>query len=251
MNTVYIYALLDPLTNEIRYIGKTQNINRRYKQHINLNNIKTHTHRDNWIKKLINNNLYPIIEVLDEVPEDNWQFWEIHWIALIKSWEFNLTNIGFGGEGGIRCSEETKKKISLKNTGNKYRLGKTFTPQQLLNISNSLIGHKQRQETIDRRAISNFKDINVIKLKEEYDKKLTYAKLGEIFNLSASKIYRTLKEYNLLNNSDKLKKKVLCVETGIIYDSVTAARKDTKVTRIYNALKTGKPMNGLHFEYAN
>ena len=30
---MYIYKLTDPRNNEVRYIGKTTNIKRRYKQH--------------------------------------------------------------------------------------------------------------------------------------------------------------------------------------------------------------------------
>ena len=248
LTETFIYTLTDPITNKIRYVGKTNNIDKRYKQHINLNNIRNNTHRDNWIKKLIKNNLYPIMEILDVVPNNNWPYWEIFWIAQIKLWGFELTNIGIGGEGG-NCTEETKKKISLKNKGNKYRLGTKHTPQQLLNISNSLIGIKQSSETINKRAISNFKDIDIIKLKEEYDKMLTYAELGLLFNLSASKIYRTLKQNNLLNNKNKTHKRVICVETGKIYSSVSDAKKNDASSSIFNALKYGLTSKGCHWKY--
>lgn len=43
--------------------------------------------------------------------------------------------------------------------------------------------------------------------------------------------------------------KVLCQETGIIYDSVRDASRDTKIImqQIYNSIRSGKPRNGLTF----
>jgi len=34
LNVVYIYMLVDPLTNLVRYIGKSNNIDVRFKEHI-------------------------------------------------------------------------------------------------------------------------------------------------------------------------------------------------------------------------
>jgi hypothetical protein len=41
---VYIYSLTDPITNEIRYIGKSINPNQRYHSHLSRSKeVKTHT----------------------------------------------------------------------------------------------------------------------------------------------------------------------------------------------------------------
>jgi hypothetical protein len=121
MNT-YIYGLIDPITNEIRYIGKSNNPQKRYPQHINeakLNNTK----KSNWIKKLLREYKRPELFIIDEVSKNNWQFWEEHYISLFKSWGFNLTNQTKGGGADYEYflnkpqSEETKQKksLSLKN----------------------------------------------------------------------------------------------------------------------------------------
>ena len=47
MNT-FIYALIDPRTNEIRYVGKSNMPNIRYKAHIR-NRKQNNTHKNNWI----------------------------------------------------------------------------------------------------------------------------------------------------------------------------------------------------------
>ncbi len=45
--THYIYTLSDPNTNEVRYVGKTINIKRRYKQH--LYDKRQTSHKNSWI----------------------------------------------------------------------------------------------------------------------------------------------------------------------------------------------------------
>lgn len=95
---VYIYTLSD--SSGVRYVGKTNNINLRLKNHINESkkNNRCYNYRTNWIISLINKDELPIIEVLDIVPDDEWMFWEIFWISQIKSWGFNLVNGTLGGE---------------------------------------------------------------------------------------------------------------------------------------------------------
>lgn len=94
LNKVYIYGLEDPITKEIRYIGKTNNCKYRYNQHINDN---SKSYKSSWIKSL--KGKYPNMIILDEVSEDEWEFWETYWITLFKSWNCKLTNLTNGGLG--------------------------------------------------------------------------------------------------------------------------------------------------------
>lgn len=48
MEITYIYTLSDPITGDIRYVGKTTNLKQRYKAHCNPSNNK-HTHKYNWV----------------------------------------------------------------------------------------------------------------------------------------------------------------------------------------------------------
>jgi len=96
---VFIYSLSDPITEQIRYIGKTNNIKKRYNKHINESKKNTKSHKKAWINSLINKSLFPTIQVIDIVLEKEWKFWEIYWINQMKSWGFKLTNEMNGGEG--------------------------------------------------------------------------------------------------------------------------------------------------------
>lgn len=108
---IYIYTLSHPVTNEVRYVGKTINIKRRYKQHLY---DKRKTHKACWVQSLRNDNLKPIINII-ETCEDNWQEREIFWISQFD----NLTNFSLGGGTDyVRVTtEETKEKIRQANLG--------------------------------------------------------------------------------------------------------------------------------------
>ena len=63
--------------NNVRYIGKSSNIQRRLKEHINEAKLGVNSHKNKWILSLLNENELPTIEIIDEVPSIDWVFWEI------------------------------------------------------------------------------------------------------------------------------------------------------------------------------
>ena len=116
MELVYIYSLKDPRDNQIKYIGKANNIDTRLYTHtVNCNLVKN-TPKIQWIKSLKDKGLKPIIEEIDCVLKSEWQFWEKHYISLYKSWGFNLLNKTIGGEGisGYKFTEDDKMKRSIR-----------------------------------------------------------------------------------------------------------------------------------------
>lgn len=96
--TTFIYILIDPITKEIRYVGKSNNPLDRYKNHKNDCRDKN-THKRNWIKSLKNKNSKPLIEIVDEVEISDWIWWERFWISYYKFIGCNLTNYTVGGDG--------------------------------------------------------------------------------------------------------------------------------------------------------
>ncbi len=94
MKNIKIYKLLDPITNEIRYIGKTKNVlSKRYNEHIYRAKQEHDSHVYCWIRKLLKDNLKPTIELVEECTEENWEEREQYWISYYP----NLTNISKGG----------------------------------------------------------------------------------------------------------------------------------------------------------
>lgn len=122
MEIVYIYSLSDE-NNVIRYVGKTNNIKDRIKRHINESK-KCRTHKEKWIFNMLQNNLKPKIEIIEDVPYNEWERCEIYWISQLKCWGFNLLNGTSGGEGsdgfkGKKHNEKSKEKIRLNYLENK------------------------------------------------------------------------------------------------------------------------------------
>ena len=63
MESIVIYSLSEPNGN-IRYVGKTNNITIRLKNHINESKQrKIISHKTNWIISLINKNELPVIDI--------------------------------------------------------------------------------------------------------------------------------------------------------------------------------------------
>jgi hypothetical protein len=76
------------------YIGKTVDLKQR-----------TYNHRRNIDKNAI-------LEVLDLVEDNEWRFWETHYISLFRSWGFSLINKNNGGGGCNFHNDVIRKKIS-------------------------------------------------------------------------------------------------------------------------------------------
>lgn len=119
----FIYSLNCPKTGRIRYIGKSDNPFKRFSFHLNQSGLG-HTHKNNWIKALRAEGLVPTMEILDEVPNSDWGFWEQEYIRLFQALGFCLVNGTEGGDSppnrsGEKQSLETKLKISRANSGKK------------------------------------------------------------------------------------------------------------------------------------
>lgn len=106
---VYIYILVDPITYQTRYIGKTKNCYQRFQHHlVSTANVKSH--KRNWINSLIDQGFKPLFYIIDEVEEENWKFWERYWICQFKTWGFNLVNHTDGGDGLSNGNQTSFKK---------------------------------------------------------------------------------------------------------------------------------------------
>lgn len=111
---LFIYELIDPETNEIRYIGKTKNLKKRYRSHLYTSKLKR-THKECWINKLLSKNKKPIMKVKIITVEKHINDSEQREIKNYK----NLTNLTGGGDGQSNISLNTISKIKLTKNKNK------------------------------------------------------------------------------------------------------------------------------------
>lgn len=131
---VFIYSLEDPITNEIKYIGKTNNLKIRYSNHLCG---KDKSYKKNWITSLKNKNLKPLMKIIDRVPESEWEFWEIFYISLFKSWGFKLVNGSLGGLGGNNVGRSKVKVVAYTQTGDIYKIYNSIKEAKLENNCSS------------------------------------------------------------------------------------------------------------------
>lgn len=110
---VKIYALVDPITCRVRYIGRTSvSLNDRLSQHIHRARYgKAKTHKEDWIRSLLKINCRPLVRQLCIIEgwEESYEF-ECN---LIEKYKDRLTNFYDKGQGSLRtCREEDRIKIS-------------------------------------------------------------------------------------------------------------------------------------------
>jgi hypothetical protein len=106
----YIYALKDPDTNEIRYIGQSVNPTRRFVEHLN---DKSCTYKVNWILKLKKLELTPTIEVLQCCSINNITEQENFWISFYSE-NGKLTN---SANGNDTLPTHKRRELHFKNHG--------------------------------------------------------------------------------------------------------------------------------------
>ncbi len=146
----YVYGLFDPYTDELRYVGKTNNIENRYKQHLREN---ATTHKANWIKTLVSARTKPQIIVFEQFTTEKEAIAaEIDLIAYYKFVGCRLTNLLSGGSGssGRILSEHSRKKIGIASKARNK--GRRFSDQHKRRIARALRGRIVRLET--RRKLS-------------------------------------------------------------------------------------------------
>lgn len=131
----YIYILRHPETFEVKYVGKTNNIKRRFAQHKSKKCLeKTGSKKlASWILKLLSKDLFPIMEIIEEC-DNNWAERERYWISYYSN--DNLCNLSEGGEG-VGHNDSTKNKIRNSLTGRKR------TKEEREAISKGKVGKKR------------------------------------------------------------------------------------------------------------
>jgi group I intron endonuclease len=178
----FIYGLICPLNNNIRYVGQTVDIKRRLTSHINKtkNKIGKKTKKEEWILELINLGLEKQIKItiIEECDSLNVDEREIYYINKYRLLYENITNTLNGGSGEFKeyifkkrkpHNEESKKKISEANKGEK----------------NGMYGrHEKRdQKWCDaiKNGLNNSEKLKNSRKSEEYREKLS--------NIQSQKLY--------------------------------------------------------------
>lgn len=134
-STTFIYALCEPGTRTVRYIGKSNDPKARLRYGHLLESIHLTTHLGRWLQRVVRDGRTPSLVVLSEVPKKLWKREERLYIANARMLGMDLVNATDGGEG-ITQTRETRKKIGDANRG------RPCSPEQRKQISETLKGRK-------------------------------------------------------------------------------------------------------------
>jgi len=223
MEKIFIYILIDPTTEQVRYVGKTTDIKRRLRRHINERYLHD-SYKDRWLRKLLDNNLSPQIEIIDEVGKDNWVFWEQFYISYFRFIGSSLTNRTIGGDQppstkGRKHTMESRMKMSNTKKGKPIpwlNNGSERSEKHKMNLSKSCKGRESPNKG------------NVYT--EEFRKKLS----------NSSTVKRKVKQISL--NGDIIK----------IWDSINEAQNTLQIRHISEVCgnkSNHKTTGGFKWEY--
>jgi hypothetical protein len=218
--SVFIYALCDPRDGAIRYVGKTNNLARRLKNH---RNEKKEFHKSHWLKLLTSLQLNPIIRILEETCESCWRDRERWWIKHCREIGCDLTNHTDGGDGVSGLDAEARKKVSKATTirmnDPEFRR-KIFTPIRAAKISQALSGKPKSPEHV-AKLIQNHRGW---KHREDSKAKISNALLGNQYRTGIPHTEATiaiLRDKNLgnksrtgMNNSPEMNAKISAFQKG-------------------------------------
>lgn len=224
---VYIYTLSCPITNEVRYVGRTiqKNPKWRYNQHIiqaKNNRKKDYCHC--WIKSLLNIKKLPVFNIIEEATSVDR---ESFWINYYSELGVKLTNITVGGEVIV----EGKRKNAI-NTWNVNRSKKVY----IWNIDGTLF-----------KMVSSQKELSTVFSIAIIRKINKYISLGKVYKNKYVFSYINSFPDTILYSKTGLGKKVLfkkddeiiifenahdaAIGLGMSYNSVTIYASKEKSTR--------------------
>lgn len=193
METTFIYILCEPDSQEVRYLGKSDNPNKRLIQHFSRAK-KNRNHLSCWLNGLLADKKVPHLEIVEEIPTEIWQDCEREYIKTLRALGFRLVNHTDGGEGA------------------KYFLGKKFSLEHRQRLSTALKGRVRSSEHCQRISASRIGQKPSLETREKLSASLRITKLGNknwlgkkhspetIEKMSAARI----RHYAITRNSGKL-----------------------------------------------
>lgn len=214
MEKTYIYVLKDPRTDEVKYVGKSNDPNDRYRNHINKCRDKN-THKRNWINQLREQKVKPLMEIIDIINKDEWQKFEKFYIKKYLDMGCNLVNCTDGGDGLTFGNKTSYKKghgsikiIALHLDGTIFRTFESVVEAvEILNLKKPSIYHVLRKRFRNSAGYSWLYYDEYINMSDEDIKKhieWSNYKKKQIENKSWFKIgskpkhkYKTIYQYNL------------------------------------------------------
>lgn len=176
IQTTFLYALCDPRPGDTHvYIGKADDPETRLWEHRRKlpreKNYKAH-----WWRQLRDMGMVPSLEVLKEVPFDEWEYWEREYIRWYRALGWKVVNATDGGEGGAQeWKPESRARLSAS-------LKAGYTDERRAAISAFHKGKNVSAKTRAKMSASGGKHLKGKPQSPEHIAKCRAAKIGKKFN---------------------------------------------------------------------
>ena len=194
-----IYILIDPTTNECRYVGKSITPKKRLTRHLwEARQPGRKRKLYSWIKSLLTQDVKPIMIIL-ELTKD-WEYWESFYIEYFKFIGCNLANLSDGGQGSVgykhtqqwkdNQSDRFKDRLPWNNglalsRSHKNNISKTITGRKLSESTKKSI--KESSQKTHRKK-SKFTEEDVLFIRKKVHNQAYYAKMYGVHQATISNI---------------------------------------------------------------
>ncbi len=138
-----IYILKDPRTNEVRYVGMTHGVRRRFAEHL-YSTKRNRTHVASWIQSLLKIGLKPVLEEIEN-GRGAWVERERFWIAEYRRLGSRLTNHTDGGEGTVGWNPDAEWRKAAGERARKNHTGRVRSQEVRANMKAA------QQRIVERR----------------------------------------------------------------------------------------------------
>lgn len=246
-----IYKVENSVNNKC-YVGQTiTTLETRFKKHRHTGNALY-----NAIKKYGKDN-FTIVEIERCISKEHLDEREEYWIKKLNTLSPNGYNLRTGGRGRFKVSEETRKRISEVKQGTKSPFkgkpsGYRCTKEHKLKMSRLFKGRKPHENTIE----ANKKPVKCLNDGVVYGSvKEVSIKLGLNINSVSAVVNgrkNTIKGYKFehinevakrkadlrieerhVNKYAAIKRKVICLNSGVIYKSIAEAERELEVNNVH------------------
>ncbi len=171
------------------------------------------TYKAHWWRHLIGLGLEPVLEVLKEVPFDEWEHWERTYIKWFRILGWKVLNATDGGDGGAQeWKPESRARLSAA-------LKAAYTPEWRAAISAFQKGRKKSDKTRAKMSAYGAKHLKGKVQSPEHIAKCRDAKIGKKF-------------------TTEHKAKLSAAHKGKVFSEETKAKM--------RAAKAGKPLSPEH-----